>query len=115
MDAFDNGIVNSSNFPTVKNIIDRRGKISNKPRQREAGNSSNNPCANYSVKQLKRDISKLTKEKKAFVNETEIKENRLLSLIEGLHAIWNDDNAVELIEAENIGSIPALKGTYNVT
>lgn len=113
MDAFDGGIVNSRNFPTVKKLIDNRAK-GDKPRRRSA-NGQVNPHANdYTVQQLKRDIVKITKEKEAFVNETEIKENRLLALLEGLHTLWQDEQAVDLIQTENIGTLPELKGTYNV-
>ena len=56
----------------------------------------------------------LTKEKEDFVNETEVKENRLLALLEGLRTIWQDEQATDLIQTESIGQLPELKGTYNV-
>lgn len=112
MDAFDTGIVNSSNFPTVKKLIDNRTK-SIKLQQHNGGTRSSSE--KYSVQQLKRDIVKVTKEKESFVNETEIKENKLYVLLEGLKTIWLDGQAVELIQSEDIGSFPKLKGTYNVT
>lgn len=113
MDAFDGGIVNSRNFPTVKKLIDNRAK-GDKPRHRNSNGQANPHANDYTVQQLKRDIVKITKEKEAFVNETEIKENRLLALLEGLRTIWQDEQALDLIQAENIGALPELKGTYNV-
>jgi hypothetical protein len=57
---------------------------------------------------------KITKEKEAFVNETEIKENRLITLLEGLHVVCQDEQLIDLIDSEKIGHLPKLKGAYNV-
>jgi ParB family chromosome partitioning protein len=113
MDAFDSGIVNSCNFPTVKKLIDNRAKNS-KPRHKASSGAQTPHAEDYSVQQLKRDIVKITKEKEAFVNETEVKENRLLTLLEGLRTVWQDEQAVVLVLTENIGQLPELKGAYNV-
>lgn len=112
MDAFDTGIVNSSNFPTVKKLIDSRTKAGKQPQSGRSTKATSHD--KYSVQQLKRDIVKVTKEKESFVNETEIKENRLFALLEGLKAIWQDEQAVDLIQSEDIGPFPELKGVYNV-
>jgi len=112
MDAFDNGIVNSRNFPVVKKLIDNRNK-GNRSRPRTTSSAQPSHSEDYSVQQLKRDIVKITKEKESFVNETEVKENRLLVLLEGLNAIWQSEQAVDLIQSENIGPLPKLKGTYH--
>jgi len=112
MDAFDCNIVNSKNFPTVKKIIDMRMTRGEGVEKRVGGPS---PLPqDYTINQLKHDINKMTKEKEAFVNEAEVKENRLLSLLYGLHSIWKDQKMIELIKSENIGPIPELKGRYNV-
>ena len=114
MDAFDSGIVNSRNFPTVKKIIDSRTKCERT--HSKVVNQTQSPyLQDYSVQQLKRDIVKMTREKESFVNETEVKENRLLILVGGLNAIWQDEQAVELIKTEGIGLPPQLKGTYHVS
>ena len=112
MDAYDKGIVNSTNFPTVKRIIDLRLRRGKEPERK--GCYVRSPSSNYTVKQLKTDITKLTREKEAFVNESSIKENRLLSLLDGLNALWRDKATAELITSEGIGPVPELKGTYNV-
>ena len=72
------------------------------------------PNASVKVKQLKHDIKKMTREKEAFVREAEGKENRLLSLLFGLHTIWKDQQFIKLIKSENLGPMPDLKGKYNV-
>ena len=112
MDAFDCGIVNSNNFPTVKKIIDIR-MARGESVKRKTSEYSHLPN-DYSVKQLKHDIKKMTREKEAFVREAEGKENRLLSLLYGLHIIWKDQRFIKLIKLENLGPMPDLKGKYNV-
>lgn len=112
MDAFDCNIVNSKNFPTVKKIIDQRMRRGESMEKNGTGRSVLLP--NYTIEQLKQDINKLTKEKEAFVNEAEVKENRLLSLLYGLHLIWKDEHFIELLKSEDIGPMPKLKGNYNV-
>lgn len=113
MDAFDCNIVNSKNFPTVKKIIDLR--MSNGESLGEKSGGRSPIPEDYTIKQLKSDINKMTKEKEAFVNEAEVKENRLLSLLYGMHSIWKDSKVIELIKSENIDPVPKLKGNYNVT
>jgi ParB family transcriptional regulator, chromosome partitioning protein len=111
MDAFDKGIVNCKNLPTVKNIIElrlnRRRNAPAKP------NSSRVVTDDYTMKQLKADIRKVTKEKEAFVNEASLKENRLLSLRDGLNILFKNRQFVELATAEGLGQMPSLQGTYN--
>lgn len=112
MDAFDKGIVNSTNFPTVRKIINLRRNHSKGPEKKDR--STRSQPSVYTVKQLKADITKVTKEKKAFVNETSLKENRLLCLLDGLNTLWRDKTTADLITSEGIGPVPELKGTYNV-
>lgn len=113
MDAFDNGIVNSSNLTTVRNIIALRLKRgSSSPKTHNTKTSYT--LADYSINQLKTDITKITKDKEAFVKETSVKENRLFVLIEGLNNIWQDSELVNLIHAEGIGPMPQLTGEYHV-
>ena len=67
-----------------------------------------------SIDQLKTDITKITKNKEAFVKEASMKENRLFTLLAGLRDIWQDTELVNLIHAEGIGSMPQLTGEYHV-
>jgi ParB family chromosome partitioning protein len=112
MDAYDKGIVNSANFLAVRKVIELRMKRGKEPARKEHVPHSRSP--DYTVKQLQKDITKITKEKEAFVNETSLKENRLLSLLDGLCTLWRDKLTADLITSEGIGPVPKLKGTYNV-
>jgi len=111
MDAFDSGIVNSTNFPTVRKIITLRDNNINNPLKR---NGKFVPKVPYSVQQLKTDIKKVTKQKEAFVKEASLKENRLLVLLDDLRTLQGDQVFLDLTVSEGIGQIPALKGSYHV-
>ncbi len=113
MDAFDSGIVNSKNFPTVKKILDRRMNQGEGFEKRDRVSPSVYQ-ESYTVQQLKQDINKMTKEKESFVHEAEHKENRMLTLLYGLHTLWRDPRLIEMVKTENIGPMPELKGSYNV-
>jgi len=112
MDAFDDGVVNSSNLPTVRRIIELRTTRSKEPakERRSAGDSR----GGYTVEQLRSDITRITREKTAFVDEASVKENRLLLLLDGLHTLWNDAELSALMRSAGIGPIPELKGVYDV-
>ena len=68
----------------------------------------------YTINQLKADITKITRDKKAFVKEVSIKENRLFALLQSLTSLWKDSELVRLINAEGIGPKPKLTGEYHV-
>jgi ParB family chromosome partitioning protein len=113
MDAFDNGIVNSSNLTTVRNVINSRLNRGSNPSKSNGTRIPSTPPT-YTINQLKTDITKITKDKEAFVKEASVKENRLFALLEGLKIIWQDSELVNLIHAEGIGPIPQLTGDYHV-
>ena len=113
MDAFDNGIVNSSNLTTVRKIIASRLSRSSSSPKSNSTRIPYTPTA-YTINQLKADITKITRDKEAFVKEASVKENRLFALLEGLNTIWQDADLVNLIHTEGIGPIPQLTGEYNV-
>jgi len=105
MDAFDSGVICSANVPTVRKIIELRLNRGKEPEKRDRK-------PEYTVKQLKADISRITKEKESFVNETSRKENRLLSLLDGLRTIWQDAQFKVLADEHGLGQWPQLQGTY---
>lgn len=113
MDAFDNRIVNSTNLITVRNIITSRlSRGTSSPKSGTSKTPYTPP--EYTINQLKTDIKKVTRDKEAFVKEASVKENRLFSLLQGLNAIWQDSELVNLINAEGIGPMPKLTGEYHV-
>ena len=112
MDAFDNGIVSTMSLSAVRRIIELRMNVG-KDQDHHTPNTGARPPA-YSVKQLKSDISRITKKKESFVQEAEVKENRLLALLDGLNTLWQDKKLVALLQERNLDRRPELKGQYNV-
>ncbi len=111
MDAFDKGILNSGNFPTVRRIVELR--IDARKRTRDS-HPTTSGAPLYSVKQLRNDIARITREKEAFVREAGVKENRLLTLLQDLHQLRKSEAFGALARAEGLDQLPALNGAYTV-
>jgi ParB family chromosome partitioning protein len=107
MDAFDQGIVNCQNFARARRIIGARVE-----RASQGNGSGKRNCAGVSVKMLKKDISELTKAKDSFVREAESKENRFLTLLTAINALWRDEAFVRLATEEQVADRPELVGTF---
>lgn len=107
MDAFDSGIVNSSNLARVRKIIEDRlekGKDLN-------GKRKGTP-RNYTIKSLKRDITKITREKESFVHQAELRENRVTRLVMAIQELHADPEFMGLLKKEGLAELPELTGQY---
>jgi ParB family transcriptional regulator, chromosome partitioning protein len=104
MDAFDEGIVTTMNFAQARQIIMARA------RQSKDKKTSNE---DYSVDQLKQDISEATQAKSSYVREAKSKESRFLTLLTELNAIWQDEAFVQLLVTEKLANRPQLAGDFN--
>jgi ParB family chromosome partitioning protein len=107
MDAFDQGIVNSSNFARARAIIEAR--LDRQKRKNAKGSSKQ-----YTVATLTQDIASATQTKESYVREAEGKESRLYVLLDGLAGLWKDVEFIQMIQAEQLDKRPELNGTYNV-
>jgi ParB family chromosome partitioning protein len=107
MDAFDNGIVNTTNLPRIRKIIEDRV---------EKGKTldSTKPATPYTVDKLKRDIRKITREKEAFVYEVGQRENRLMRILDALQRLRKDGVFLALLESVGLQDSPQLKGEYTL-
>ena len=107
MDAFDSGIVNCLNLPRVRRIIEDR-------LQKGKALNSRGPSTPYTVSKLRRDISKITREKEAFVYEAGQRENRLMRILVALQRFQKDPTFMGLLQAAELAEGPQLKGQYAV-
>jgi ParB family transcriptional regulator, chromosome partitioning protein len=106
MDAFDQGIVNCQNFARARRIIGARLE-----RASQGNGAGKKNRAGLTVTMLKKDISELTKAKDSFVREAESKENRFLTLLTAINALWHDEAFVRLVTEEQVADRPELVGT----
>ena len=107
MDAFDQGIVNCQNFAQARRIINARME-----RASQANGDGRKNRAGLTVSMLKKDISELTKAKDSFVREAESKENRFLTLLTAINALWKDQTFVGLVTEEKLQNRPELVGNF---
>jgi ParB family chromosome partitioning protein len=103
MDAFDEGIVTTNNFSQARRIITARSKESRKtPANKQ-----------YTVTQLVQDIAETTKVKTSYVREAKTKENRFMTLLNGINALWKDAPFIQLVREEKLFERPDLAGDFN--
>lgn len=103
MDAFDEGIVTTNNFSQARRIITARSKETKKtPANKQ-----------YTVTQLVQDIAETTKAKSSYVREAKTKENRFMTLLNGINALWKDTAFIQLAREEKLFERPALVGDFN--
>jgi ParB family chromosome partitioning protein len=108
MDAFDDGMINSSTVRRVRKLLElrmNRGKAFPKRSDKADG---------YTLRDLTKEITKSTREKEDFVRETQRKENRLLSLLMGISTLMEDPEGLRLITEAGLGTPPRLQGSYGV-
>ena len=103
MDAFDEGIVTTNNFGQARRIITARSRDSKKT----------TTTKEYTVNQLVHDITETTKAKASYVREAKTKENRFMTLLNGINALWKDPEFVALVKQENVDKRPSLLGDFN--
>jgi ParB family chromosome partitioning protein len=103
MDAFDQGIVTTANFAQARKLITHQANIG---RKRAASNKG------YTVDQLKQDIAEATKQKTNYVKQAEHKENRFLTLLSGINALWRDNDIRTLLTEEGLDKRPDLMGDF---
>lgn len=114
MDAFDSGLVSTSNLRRVRKIIkERLNRLAVERRPDSAQNEGRE--TNYTVSELKRDIAKTCRDKESFVREASVKERRLVCLMEGLRTLQSSNEFMELLRAEDLAELPELKGLYKLS
>jgi len=109
MDAFDGGLVSCSTVPRVRKLLELRLNRGKRPLKR-----TNADTKAYNLKELTRDITKATNDKKDFVRETTRKENRLLTLLLGISTLLADAQFLVLLKKFDLGTPPQLSAKYGV-
>ncbi len=104
MDAFDEGLVTTNNFAQARRIITSRA--------RDSTHRTGETSAKYTVTQLRQDIAEATKAKTSYVREAQTKENRFMTLLTGINALWKDATLVQILREENLHQRPELAGDF---
>ncbi|MEX2112845.1 MAG: ParB N-terminal domain-containing protein [Pirellulales bacterium] len=102
MDAFDAGLVTTTNFAQARQIMAARARDS----------KSRKSATQYTVTQLRQDIEDATRARTSYVREARTKENRFVSLLGGINALWQDAQFVQLLTEVNLCDRPDLAGEF---
>ena len=103
MDAFDEGIVTTTNFAQARRIIMARARV---------GKEKKKTPEQYTVDQLKQDIAEATKAKVSYVREAKSKESRFLTLLTGSTRSGRTPSCVDLLREEKLPTRPELAGDF---
>ena len=103
MDAFDEGLVTTNNFSQARRLVAQRAR----------GTRSKKVPKQYTVVQLRKDIADVTRSKKSYVREVKTKENRFMTLLNGINELWQDAELVEILRNENLSDRPELVGNFH--
>ena len=103
MDAFDEGLVTTNNFGQARRLIAQRGR----------SKRSNKVSKQYTVSQLRKDITDATRSKSSYVREAKNKENRFMTLLTGINELWGDADFVEILKKEELHERPELAGDFH--
>lgn len=107
MDAFDEGLVTTNNFSQARRIIAARS------RDPKSSNAAKNGAAKYTVNQLKTDIEDATRVKTSYVREAKSKENRFITLLNSVNALWKDADLHQILREEKLFDRPVLSGEFH--
>lgn len=111
MDAFDSGMINSANIANIRRIVEMR--INHGKRAERQSSSEEPPMPNYTLRDLTKDVTRITKEKEGFVRETSAKENRLFTMILALETLSEDEKWRSLLSETGLETMPTLEGHYS--
>jgi len=102
MDAFDDGLVTTTNFAQARKIISARVRSS----------KSRSSSAKYTITQLRQDIADATRQKTSYVREAKAKENRFMALLSSINDLWRDNEFVQLLREQGLFERPDLSGDF---
>ena len=103
MDAFDEGLVTTTNFAQARQIINSRARTA----------KNNTLPAKYSVTQLRQDIAEATRAKTSYVREAKTKENRFMTLLSGINGLWKEEEFLQILREEKLLNRPDLAGDFH--
>lgn len=108
MDAYDQKFITAKHVDVVRNIlIDRMRQGSN------TGTAAKKTARSaVTVDSLRQEIANITREKERWVKEVEGRETRLFRLIGTLQQLHADEAFQTLLMKHELGTLPALQGTY---
>jgi ParB family transcriptional regulator, chromosome partitioning protein len=109
MDAFDQKLITARQVEAVRKILMARSRQGASLVKKSAASESRQ---DYTLTDLKRDITRLTKEKETFINGVEGKETRLFSLLEALRRVRASETILVLLKRHGFERLPELQGKY---
>jgi ParB family chromosome partitioning protein len=103
-EAYERKLLRGNKLTAVKRLIAQR-------QRRGKGLDKNGTRRPLSVERLLRTYRDDAEKKRAMVKKADVTKGRLVFVVEALRTLFNDDNFVNLLRAENLDSLPGNIGS----
>jgi ParB family chromosome partitioning protein len=108
IDAYDAGLVNANNVATVRTLIEDRKRET----QSDAATEGKPPPKEWTVGQLKKEITSVIDQKERYVHQANIRMNRVMGLLAMLRDLASRPEFVDLAQKAGLDQLPRLNGEY---
>lgn len=114
IDAYDSGLVNAGNVTAVRTVIEERMRETAGTAPSDAATTSKMPPKEWTVGQLKREITIVATRKEHFVHQANIRMNRVMALLAVLKDLATRPEFTTLAKKTGKDHLPDLTGEYGI-
>lgn len=114
IDAFDSGLVNSGNVVAVRTVIEDRMRDAEQAAANASASGNVPSPEDWTVGQLRKEITTVTNQKERFVHQASIRMNRVMALLAVLNDLSGKPEYMALAEKAGRHRLPSLAGDYNL-
>lgn len=112
IDVFDSGLVNVGNVAAVRTIVEERMRETAGNAQSDGTTISKTPQKDWTVGQLKKEISVVTNRKEHYVHQANVRMNRVMALLAVLRDLTAKQKFLILAQKTGKDRLPDLSGEY---
>lgn len=114
IDAYDSGLVNAGNVAAVRAVVEERMRETSGVGHPNIAAPSKEPPKDWTVGQLKKEISVVTNRKEHFVHQANIRMNRVMALLAVLRDLAARPEFVTIAQKTGKAQPPELTGEYGI-
>ena len=114
IDAYDSGLVNASNVAAVRAVVEERMRETAGAARPDAAATTKTPQKDWTVGQLKKEISIVTNRKEHYVHQANVRMNRVMALLAVFRDLMTQPEFVSLAKNAGKDRLPDLGGEYGI-
>lgn len=114
IDAYDSGLVNAGNVAAARAVVEERMRETTGATPSNVATTAKAPPKDWTVGQLKKEISAVTNRKEHFVHQANIRMNRVMALLAVLKDLVGRQEFMNLAKKAGKDQPPELTGEYGI-